>query len=137
RIPLLAERLAARLLDGAGGPVEALALVVSALVEAVAQEAGRSGVRAAALEDRLRQLAVGLQLRDRSTVPLGELAEQDAQDLTITEGCERLTHAGLLGDVPGQAGFLQRPLQEALMADAIVRADDPVAAFRFAAVAEV
>jgi len=136
-IPLFAELLADRLLDGRDAPVEPLELLAGSQREAVEREARRARVATGPLIAWMRRLAVGLQLRELSSAPLAQLVDLAPAAGSAEEARERLVHASVLGDVAATAVFGRRTLQEALTADAIVASADPAAALRWCAVAEV
>lgn len=137
-VPLFAERLADRLLDEDDELFLPLALLVDEQYEATAREARRHRHATTDLGDWLRSLAIGLELRGRTSARVEELAAVPGHDgLKAEEARRRLADVSLLSDAPGVAAFPLKPLQEGLCADAIVRAADPVAALRQAAVAEV
>jgi hypothetical protein len=136
-IPLFAELLADRLLDGRDAPVESLELLVGSQREAVGREARRSRVATGPLIAWMRRLAVGLQLRGLSSAPLAQLRDLAPAAGSTEEARERLVHASVFGDVAATAVFGRRTLQEALVADAIVASTDSAAALRWCGVAEV
>jgi hypothetical protein len=136
-IPVFAELLADRLLDDADDAIEPLDLLVSSQLQAIKREALRSEVAAVPLEKWLRSLALGLQIRGKTSVPLAQLAGFSGTEPGIKEVHARLVRASVLGDVQDEAALPRQTMQEALVADAIIRAGDPLAALRFCAIAEI
>lgn len=135
-IPLFSELLADRLLD-AGEPIpEALDLLVTSQQEAIDREARRMEVEKAPLEDWLRSLALGLQLRGKTSIPTAQLT-LGSVSAPSADTVERLRRASVLGDRPNEAAFARRTFQEALVADSILNRRYPRAALESAAVAEI
>jgi hypothetical protein len=135
-IPLFAELLADRLLDATGSAPEALGLLVDSQLEAVALEARRAEVSVEPLEDWLRTLALDLQLRGTTAVPVADLPPA-TESSPSRETVERLRQASVLGDTADQAAFARRTQQEALVADSILKRPDPALALESAAVATI
>jgi SIR2-like domain/NACHT domain len=137
-VPLFAERLADRLLEGVASSLSPLGLLVDEQYAATAREARRHGEERADLSGWLRSLAVALELRGRASAQTAELAAVVGPGgLAAEEARNRLADVALLADVPGSSVFPLRTMQEGLCADAILRAEDPVAALCYAASAEV
>ena len=135
-IPMFAELLADRLLDTGTPTPEALDLLVTSQQEAIDREARRMEVARGPLEDWLRALALGLQLRGRTSIPTAQLA-LDRGSVPSAETVERLRRASVLGDRPNEAAFARRTFQEALAANSILSHRDPRAALEWAAVTAV
>jgi len=131
-VPLYAGLLADALLDDAAQDLSPLRLLVDAHELAIADEARRAGEPASALSRWARELALGLHLTGRTSVPLSAL-HHPADD----EQRGRLVTASVLGDLPGHAAFIRRTSQEAFVADEILAAANAVAALRWSAVATV
>lgn len=131
-VPVYAGLLADALLDDAHAELSPLRLLVDAQERAIAEEARRVGEPAAVLSRWARDLALGLQLTGRTSVPLSSLTEPGDD-----EQHRRLVAASVLGDVAGHAAFIRRTSQEALVADEILAAADTVGAFRLIAVGDV
>ncbi len=137
-VPLFAERLADRLLDNLEASFSPLELLVDEQYAATAREARRHGEERADLSDWLRSVAIALELRGRASAEAPELAAvRGPGGLAAEEARRRLVDVALLADVPGKAAFPLKTLQEGLCADAILKAEDPVAVLRYAAAAEV
>ena len=137
-VPLFAERLADRLLDGVEVDFSPLELLVDEQYAATRREARRAGQEAGDLGGWLRSLAVALELRGRNSADLEELAAVlGPGDLAASEARGRLVEVTLLAEIPGKAAFPLKTLQEGLCANAIVTASDPVAVLGYAASALV
>src|SRR6202140_4778120 len=137
-IPLFAARLADRLLGDSEEPLSPLRLLVEEQYAASAREARRDGKQRADLGEWMRLLAVALELGGRSSAQVGELAGVSGPaGLGGEEARARLVEVMLLADIPGIAAFPLKTLQEGLCADAILKAQDPVAVLRRFASAEV
>ena len=137
-IPLFAERLANRLLDGIEESLSPLALLIEEQYATTQREARRQMHETADLGGWMRSLAVALELTGRPAASVDELTAVPAPGgLAGAEARRRLVDASLLVDVPGVAAFPLKTLQEGLCAHAILSEDDPVAALRRVAVASV
>jgi hypothetical protein len=137
-VPLFAERLADRLLDGEQDSASPLELLVDEQYSATRREARRHGQATADLSGWMRSLAVALELRGRSSASTDELAAVlGPGGLAASEVRRRLVEVALLADAPGLVAFPLKTLQEGLCAEAIVSAKDPVALLGCIAVAEV
>ena len=89
----------------------------------------------APLADWLWTLALGLQLRGKTSIPTAQLLDGASSPSAAT--IERLRQASVLGDRPDEAAFARRTFQEALVADRMLRHRHPRAALEWAAVAVV
>ncbi len=137
-VPLFAERLADRLLDGAEESWSPLELLVGEQYAATRREARRQGQAVADLGGWMRSLAVALELRGRSSASINELsAVLGPGGLAASEARRRLVEVALLADAPDLVAFPLKTLQEGLCADAILSGRDPVALLEYSAVANV
>ncbi len=137
-VPLFAERLADRLLDGVEVDFSPLELLVDEQYAATRREARRLGHETDDLGGWMRSLAVALELRGRASAEIGELAAVlGPGGLSASDARKRLVEVTLLADIPGVAAFPLKTLQEALCADAILAANDPLAVLGYVAMAEV
>lgn len=137
RIPMFAERLADRLLDTDDtAPISPLRLLVDEQYAAAAREARRQAVRAEDMSSWVRALAVALELSGRVSAPTAELAGVPSP-ASFDAVRAALVQATLLADVPGQAEFPAKTLQEGLCADVLLDAEDPVALVHQVAAADL
>ena len=137
-VPVLAERLATRLLDEHTAPISALDLLVSGQYAVAEREARRQHQRKTVLRDWLTSIAIGLELSGRPSASEAELAEiPAAAEMKARTARRRLIRLELLAAEPDRASFPLKPLQEGLCADAILHTTDPPRTLRDVAVARV
>jgi hypothetical protein len=137
-IPVFAERLADVLLDDHLDMPSPLALLTEQQRRAIADEAQREGEKAVELGAWIRALALALALNGRAAAHRDELEPLPLPPgLTTTAARGRLVRASLLADVPDQASFPHKSLQDALCAQAILDADDPVVTLLAVAATEI
>lgn len=136
-VPIFARRLADQMLDDTT-PSAPLDLLIGSQEVAITEEARRQRVPVADLEAWVQRLALGLSLKGRVGVPLDELAAMPVgADADGTRTQAGLVRASVLGDLPGEAAFPSRAMQEATVARRILRSRDIVVALEAAAAAVV
>lgn len=138
-VPLFAERIADRLLEGDGqlpeGPLE---LLVDEQRQAARREADRRDVRPVELFGWLARVAVALELRARTSAPVEDVALVTGRgELDAVERRAMLAEATLLRDVLGEVTFTLRPMQQAVCASTLLKQADPIATLERVAVTDV
>jgi SIR2-like domain/HEAT repeats len=102
------------------------------------ESANRLGVEVAELLAWARRLAAMIELRGETDAAIEEIAALPGPEgRSSRAACEELVQVALLRDLPDRARFSAQVSQETLCADAILAAEDPIAALTHLAIAEV
>ncbi len=137
-IPQYAKDLGELLVSGEAIPETTVELILGRQRAAIAVQSSKAGRPTQETYDWVQRLAVALELRGENSAPVSELAQIPGQGpFSVEERRELLIRSTLLRDIPDEAQFASGVVQEALCAEAILSADDPVATLRAVALADV